>query len=103
MRVIVLAAALAVGCAFVDCSAAFSQEQRILLTPAQTRAYHDCLTAAWLLEYCQTHAWGAFGSYDRTKAECLAADRADVFALRDRRYFENNESYCWNQAHRIAR
>jgi hypothetical protein len=103
MRIILIATALIVGQLLAEGSPAFSQVPRLLLTPQQTRAYHACLTAAWLQEYCQSHAWGILGTYDRTNAECIAVNRADIYSLNDRRPFENTEGYCWSQAHRFAR
>ena len=103
MRGILVATAIIVGHLLSEGSPAFSQGARVLLTPEQTRAYHACLTAAWLQEYCGTHAWGIFGTYDRTNAECIAANRADIYALSSRRVFENTEGYCWNQAHQFVR
>ncbi len=103
MRVILAATAFIVGQLLAGGSPAFSQQPRVLLTPEQTRAYHACMTAAWVQEYCHTHAWGIFGSYDRTEAECVAADRGDIFSLNSQRLYENTESYCWNQAHSVNR
>jgi len=103
MRVILAATSLIVGQLMTGGSPAFSQQPRVLLTPEQTRTYHACLTAAWVQEYCRTHAWGIFGSYDRTEAECVAADRGDIFSLNSRRLYENTEGYCWNQARSVNR
>jgi hypothetical protein len=102
MRVILAATALIVGQLLGGGSPAFSQQPRVLLTPEQTRAYHECMTAAWVQEYCRSHAWGIFGRYDRTEAECVAANRGNIFSLNDRRLYENTEGYCWNQAHNIS-
>jgi hypothetical protein len=103
MKVILTATALIVGQLLAGDSPAFSQQPRVLLTPEQTRAYHACMTAAWVQEYCHTHAWGIFGSFDRTEAECVVANRGDIFSLNDRRLYENTEGYCWNQAHSVSR
>jgi hypothetical protein len=103
MRVILAATVLTVGQLLAGASPAFSQQPRVLLTPEQTRAYHACLTAAWVQDYCRTHSWGIFGSFDRTEAECVAANRGDFFSLNSQRLYENTEGYCWNQAHRVSR
>ena len=84
-------------------SSAVAQQRQILLSPAQARIYHACLTAAWVQEYCQSHAWGIFATYDRTKAECIAADRGDIYSMNGRRFFENTEGYCWDQAYMTPR
>jgi hypothetical protein len=67
MKVLVNAATLLVGYFLFVCPPAFSQEQGAFLTPAQTKTYHACLTAEWVEDYCRSHAWGIFGTYDRTK------------------------------------
>ena len=103
MRVILVATALVVGQLLTGGSPAFSQQPRVLLTPEQTRAYHACMTAAWVQEYCHTHAWGIFGSFDRTEDECVVANRGDIFPMSGRRLYENTEGYCWNQAHNVSR
>jgi hypothetical protein len=102
MRLILAATALVVGQLLAGGSPAFSQQPRILLTPEQTRAYHACMTAAWVQDYCRTHAWGIFGSYDRTEAECVVANRGDIFSMNGRGLFENTEGYCWYQAHNLS-
>jgi hypothetical protein len=101
MRFALGATALVGGCLLAYGSPAFSQDARLLLTPQQTRAYHACLTAAWVQDFCGSHAWGIFATFDQTKAECITADRGNIFPLEGRRYFENTEGYCWNEAHRV--
>jgi hypothetical protein len=103
MKTLVAVAMVGVSCWLIAGSPAVAQQQRILLTPEQTKIYHACLTAAWLQEYCNSHAWGIFATFDRTKIECVAADRGDIYSLSGRGYFENTEGYCWNQAHEFAR
>ena len=103
MRTVILAALLFIGALLVNGAPARSQEARVLMTPAQTRAYHACMTAAWVQDYCKTHAWGIFSTYDRTRVECIAANRGDIFPMYAQRMFENTEGYCWNQAHLLAR
>jgi hypothetical protein len=101
MRFTAGAAALVSGCLLAFGSPAFSQNTRVLLTPEQTRAYHACLTAAWVQDYCASHAWGIFAIFDQTKAECVVADRGNIFPLNGRRYLQNTEGYCWEEAHRV--
>jgi hypothetical protein len=101
MRFTVGAAALVSGYLLVSGSPAFSQDRSILLTPQQTRAYHACLTAAWVQDYCGTHSWGVFATFDRTNAECVVANRGDRFPLEGRRFLQNTEGYCWEEAHRV--
>jgi len=77
--------------------------ERILLTPAQTRIYHRCLTDDWIEGYCRSHAWGVFASYNRTFAECIAAEHHGRFVVIDRPSSVNVEAYCWGMAHSVAR
>jgi|ERR1700682_4072759 len=97
------AAMLAVSFGLIVGSPVFAQQQRILLTPAQAKIYHACLTADWIEDYCRSHAWGIFGTYDRTKAECVAAENGGIYPVNGRRLFENIEGYCWDQARNLAR
>jgi hypothetical protein len=101
MRFTVGAAALVSGCLLASGSSAFSQDAGVLLTPQQTRAYHACMTAAWLQDFCASHAWGIFATFDRTNAECFIANRGDRFPLDGRRYLQITEGYCWEEAHRV--
>ena len=98
-----LATARLVGfCVLLACSPGDAGE-RILLTPAQTRIYHRCLTDDWIEGYCRAHAWGAFASYDRTFAECIAAEHHGRFVVNDRPLVVNMEAYCWDMAHSLER
>jgi hypothetical protein len=78
-------------------------QPRILLTPRQTTVYHDCLTQDWIAEWCRVHSWGIFSTYDRTYAECVAAQHHGRFVVNGRPRFVNMEGYCWGKAHRFAR
>jgi hypothetical protein len=98
MKVLVNAATLLVGYFLFVCPPAFSQEQGAFLTPAQTKTYHACLTAEWVEDYCRSHAWGIFGTYDRTNAACVSADRGEPSLLTGRRFVQSNEGYCWDLA-----
>jgi hypothetical protein len=80
MRTVILAALLFVGTLLATRSPARSQEAGVLLTPEQTRAYHACLTADWVQDYCRSHAWGIFGTYDRLVDACLKILKATVGA-----------------------
>jgi hypothetical protein len=97
MRVLLTAATLVVGHFLINCAPAFAQAQGGLLTPAQTRAYHACMTAAWIDDYCRENAWGVFVRYDRTYPACVLANRGRIFPLAGRPFFDADE-YCWNQA-----
>jgi hypothetical protein len=71
----------------------------ILLSPAQTRHYHQCLTDGWIEEFCHRHGWGLFGVYKATVAECIAAQHHGRLVVNGRPPFLSNEAYCWAKAH----
>lgn len=98
MKILVTVATLAVGQFLTNSSPAFSQEQWRLLTPAQTTAYHACLTAAWIAGFCRGHAWGLFASYDRTYSECILANGGGRYALDVPPFSFNTEDDCWHRA-----
>jgi hypothetical protein len=77
-------------------------QPRILLTPGQRRVYHACLTQDWTAEWCRSHTWGIFSTYDRTYAECVAAQHHGKFVVNGRPRFVNMEGYCWGKAHRFS-
>jgi hypothetical protein len=103
MKILVTAAALLAGQFLIAGSPACAQQQVILLTPAQSKVYHECLTAQWVEDYCRDHSWGIFATFDRTKAECVAAENGGIYPVNGRRFFENTEGYCWAQAHAQVR
>lgn len=103
MRIVILASALLADLVLMNGRPAFSQEPGILLTPAQTRIYHACLTADWIQDFCRSHAWGTSAAYDRTEAECVAANRGYVRFMDGRDLSGNTEAYCWDQAHSYPR
>lgn len=102
MKHVGAAAGLVGVCILLGHSSGYAGE-RILLTPAQTRIYHRCLTDDWIEGYCRTHAWGAFASYDRTYAECIAAEHHGRFVVNERPASVNMEAYCWHKAHGFVR
>jgi hypothetical protein len=103
MKAIVAPCALVFGLLLIVSPPALARQQRILLTPAQTRFYHACLTADWVEGYCRAHAWGIFDTYDRTEAECVAAEHGGKYPVNNRPALENTEGYCWAQAHNLIR
>jgi hypothetical protein len=80
-----------------------AQEARILLTPEQTKVYHECLTEGWIEDFCRSHSWGVFSSYDRTYAACIAAEHRGRSLVNGRPPIISMEAYCWEQAHRFLR
>jgi hypothetical protein len=97
MRVLLTAATLVVVHFLINCAPAFAQERWSLLTPAETRAYHACLTAIWVEDYCRSTAWRVFVRYDRTYPACVLANRGRIYPLAGSHFFDRDE-YCANQA-----
>ena len=54
-----IAAFLAVCLFLIGSSPLFAQDGSRLLTGAERRAYHACLYAAFITDYCQYNAWGS--------------------------------------------
>ena len=96
MKALVMVAALVVGHFLINGTPAFAQERRgPLLTPAETRAYHACLYAAWVEDNCRIRSGKLGESYDRNYAACVA-NTAARFPLDGRRFWRNNNEYCWS-------
>ena len=56
MKALVMAATLVVGAHFLfNGTPAFAQD--VLLSRAETRAYHACLYAAWVEDNCRNPLW----------------------------------------------
>ena len=64
--------AVLVACqVFLSASPVFAQGASGLLSWSEKRAYHACLYAVWIDDYCRTHAWGFS---DRAFRECVIAN-----------------------------
>lgn len=89
MRVLASAAVLAAGLGLVSSGAAFSGERDGwgLPTPAQARAYHDCLYAAWVEDYCRANS--------KAVDACIIANGGGHFPLSGRWF---TDDYCWYAA-----
>jgi hypothetical protein len=74
MSIRFIAATLA-GCQIAFCcpSLVLAQDNFGLLTPREKRAYHTCLYASFINDYCRFHAWGWSESAFR---ECVIANGA---------------------------
>lgn len=97
------AVAFAVLLLIIGHTVSYAGHGRILLTPHQTRIYHNCLTEDWIADYCRGHSWGIFSTYDRTYAECVAAEHYGRFVVNGRPPSVNMEAYCWHKAHGFLR
>ena len=76
MKKILLAAALGVSAFLSGSSTLFAQTPAPsgLLPPGERKAYHACLRARWVDEYCRLRALGAFWDYGAVFDACLIAN-----------------------------
>jgi hypothetical protein len=103
MKTVATVAALGVGFMLLNYSPGYAHQSRILLTPAQTRIYHECLTQDWIEDFCRAHGWGMFAAHNRTVRECIAAEHHGRYVVNGRPPSANMEAYCWDKAHGLAR
>jgi len=91
MKVLVIMTTLVAGVVLTRCLPAFAEDRWGLLTPTQERAYHACLYAAWVEDYCRadSHAF----------AQCVIANGGGKFPLDGRRF---TDDYCWYAAHAVT-
>ncbi len=100
MKALFVAATLA-GAYFL-CDGTLASAQGVLLTRAETRAYHACLYAAWVEDNCRIRSGRLGEHFDRVYPTCTAwTDR--LFPLDSRRFWQNNNEYCWNAARAVTR
>ena len=94
MKALVAACGLLVGYLLINCSPAFAGEGWGLLTPEQRGAYHACLYAAWVQDYCEEN-------YPRSAVStCIVANGGGRFPLEGRRWTHN---FCWYAALNLSR
>jgi hypothetical protein len=93
MRVLANAVALAAGLVLASSGAAFSGagERWGLLTPAQAQAYHECLYAAWVEDYCRANS--------KALGACIIANGGGRFPLAGRWF---TDDYCWYAAQDLS-
>jgi hypothetical protein len=67
--------AILAGCQIALCcpSSVLAQDDWAVLNPREKRAYHACLYASFINEYCRSHAWG---SPEGAFRECVIANGA---------------------------
>lgn len=68
-----LAAVMAILQIMMIPSALVAGERWQLLTPSEKKAYHACLYASFINDYCRFHAWG---SSEAAFRECVIANGA---------------------------
>jgi hypothetical protein len=103
LKALGIAAALFVGHCLINGTLAYAHERSgFLLTHAPTRAYRACLYAAWVEDNCRIRSGRLGESFDRVYATCIAKTAA-IFPLDRRRFWYNNNEYCWNAARALGR
>ncbi len=101
MKALVMAATLVAGHCLISSSSAFAQERYgVILTPRESRAYHACLFAAWIEDYCSGNSWRPTSSADRVFPSCVIANGGGRFPLNGRTR-DNTDDYCWSVARQI--
>ena len=101
MKALLTTAALVIGCLLINGSPALSQNRWHPLSYAQRQAYYACLTSAWVADFCRSHSWGLYASYDLTYAACVAADTRGRPVIANP-YF-TPEEYCWRRTRGLVR
>jgi hypothetical protein len=94
MKALLAAWVLLAGYLLITCSPALAGEGWGLLTPEQRRAYHACLYAAWVQDYCEENTPRSAVS------TCIIANGGGQFPLEGRRFTHN---YCWYAAQNLSR
>jgi hypothetical protein len=92
MKARVAAGALLAGYLLMNCSPALAGTPWGMLTPEERRAYHACLYAAWVQDYCEENS--------RAVSACIIAHGGGAFPL-DGRHFIHD--YCWYAAQNFSR
>jgi hypothetical protein len=104
MKTAVISCGLLAGYLLVTCAPAVAADQLFvqtpalaggqwgLLTPAQRRAYHACLYAAWVQDYCKENS--------RAVGACIIANGGGGFPIEGRLF---TDRYCWYAAQDVAR
>lgn len=90
MKMPVIAALIVASGMLLAGSPAQAQDHWGLLTPAQNRAYHACLHAAWVQSYCHDNS--------RAVTACIAVNGGEYFPPEGRRF---TDDYCWHAAQEL--
>jgi len=103
MKAFVMATTLVVGHLVICGAPAFAHEPAgVLLTPFEAKAYRACLYTAWVEDNCRIRSGKLGANYDRLYATCVAGVERR-FPLDGRRFWYNNDEYCWNLARGLSR
>jgi hypothetical protein len=92
MKAVVAACGLLAGYLLINCSPALAGERWGVLTPEQRRAYHACLYAAWVQDYCEENS--------RSVVACIIAHGGGGFPLEG---YHFTHDYCWFAAQNLSR
>jgi len=92
MKALVAAWVLLASYLLINCAPALAGTPWGMLTPEQRRAYHACLYAAWVQDYCEENS--------RSVVACIIANGGGRFPLEGRRF---THDYCWYAAVNLSR
>jgi hypothetical protein len=59
----------------------------------QTKAFHECLRAAWVDDYCRNNTPWFFQNYGRSFMACVNANGGGKFPINGRTWYDA-EDYC---------
>ncbi len=89
MKRVIVAALLIVANSLIGAPSVFAQAP----TPAGTKAFHECLHAAWVEDYCRNNTQWLFANYGPSFLACVYANGGGRFPMHGRTWF-NTEDYC---------
>jgi hypothetical protein len=97
MKRVIVAALLIAANFLIGTPSVFAQEPFRLLTPAQTNAFHQCLHAVWVDDYCRNNTPWFFQNYGRSFMACVYANGGGKFPINGRTWYDA-EDYCRSRA-----
>lgn len=72
----------------------FAQTALHPLTPAQKRAYHDCIYTAYVDDYCRHNYQGWWSAFEQQLEECTVANKGGKYPIGYRTWGPGIEDYC---------
>jgi hypothetical protein len=85
MKISLSAATLAFVGLLIGSSPIFAFEQSRPIRAAEAKAFHACLFAGWVVDYCRFHTFAIGPDYDLLFHACVAANGGRA------------ADYCWRQ------
>jgi hypothetical protein len=99
MKKVVVAALLIVANSLSGGPSAFAQVPFRYLTPAETKAFDECLHTAWVYDYCRDNAHWFLWNYSQSFLACVYANGGGKLPMNGRTWF-NTDDYCRSRAQR---